>query len=738
MKHSIFYYPVLILFFIIIHFPGFSQVIMSDGITHCGCGFTYLDPGGTGDYDNNLQMTQVLCSNGTERLFVVFEEFSLGVGDFLYVYNGMMPNAANLIGVFFGDNIPDAILSTGNYLTFKFASNHSHPGAGWKANIDCVDCTPKSTVYGSPCSSGTAAEPFCTGDNPYAEVSYPSGYGDNSAQSSQGAVQFFNGLTSVGCLGSFPNPAWYFMKVATDGTLDFYIEQRDGGGNELDVDFACWGPFHAGNQNDFMELLCCGYYELSSASPGAGSNMVDCSYSSAGVEQCVISNARQGEWYLLLLTNYRALPGNISFNLQPSSTAETDCSITSPFTAAPVCENDDLFVVIQNQSPPPNVEYELTAPNGQQFRTSNPTITIPNVSIDYDGLYTLVIYSNGVPGPPSSNVLTVRPRPQIVFDNPAICFGQEVTLSAVDINEDGDETYYVWYIDTMTVYESIVTFTPTSEVQCKIYATSIYGCDAWDSTRISFNIGPDVYINPENVCVGSTLYAYPDGNGFSYLWSNGATTQSITPIVSTTTDFYVTVSDEFGCFDSAQATVHINPIAQFTSDNSLVYLEEGMAPVSFLDQSVNAVEWIWDFGDRYSSDNRALVQHPSHIYTQPSRYRIQLIVRSDFGCADSTYRYVEVEAPYGFYIPNAFTPNGDGVNDEFGIMGQGISQNDFSMQIFDRYGQIVFSTNTPGATWDGKDRNGKVCQMDVYICIVRLKTMQGTDKEYIQKVTLIR
>lgn len=91
-----------------------------------------------------------------------------------------------------------------------------------------------------------------------------------------------------------------------------------------------------------------------------------------------------------------------------------------------------------------------------------------------------------------------------------------------------------------------------------------------------------------------------------------------------------------------------------------------------------------------------------------------------------------------FYIPNAFTPNGDGENDEFGIKGQNIDFSHFSMQIYNRYGQLVFATNVPGDTWNGKDGNGKESPLGIYVCVVKLRTLYGEEKEYIQTITLLR
>lgn len=177
-------------------------------------------------------------------------------------------------------------------------------------------------------------------------------------------------------------------------------------------------------------------------------------------------------------------------------------------------------------------------------------------------------------------------------------------------------------------------------------------------------------------------------------------------------------------------------IARFDADPNPVYLDNGQAPVSFTDLTINSVKWNWHFGDPAGSTS--IVASPNHIYTTAGNYRVKLVVENADGCRDSTYKTITVEAPFFLYVPNAFTPNGDGVNDEFGVKCSGVDPDRFEMAVYSRNGQIVFRTTTPGATWDGKDRNGKVCPFGEYIYIVNAYTSDGIKKEYVGGVTLIR
>ncbi len=185
--------------------------------------------------------------------------------------------------------------------------------------------------------------PFCTDENPYG-ITYKSGTTGFAA---------FPKSNDVGCLGSTPGPIWYYMQIDQPGDLLIYIEQYSRIGHvPIDVDFACWGPFQAESKRDFLKKLKDSYQLEVGKRPnhrpinGDHShdlggypyhNLVDCSYDPAGTEWCFIPNAKSGEWYLLMITNYSQKPGNIHFErVNDKSTATTRCDVTVPLTINPV------------------------------------------------------------------------------------------------------------------------------------------------------------------------------------------------------------------------------------------------------------------------------------------------------------------------------------------------------------------------------------------------------------------
>ena len=151
----------------------------------------------------------------------------------------------------------------------------------------------------------------------------------------------------------------------------------------------------------------------------------------------------------------------------------------------------------------------------------------------------------------------------------------------------------------------------------------------------------------------------------------------------------------------------------------------------FKDGSINASTWFWDFGDGTTSD----LQDPSHNYSDPGYYATSLIVTSSEGCVAEISREIFVENVVSFYVPNAFTPNGDGKNDNFLVTGHAISG--YEMQIYNRWGQEVFHSSGPYDSWNGNDSKGSPVQEGVYTYRLKIYNDPGNTARN-GTVTLVR
>ena len=180
-----------------------------------------------------------------------------------------------------------------------------------------------------------------------------------------------------------------------------------------------------------------------------------------------------------------------------------------------------------------------------------------------------------------------------------------------------------------------------------------------------------------------------DPAGSTYAWNlgDGSTSSETSPIHTYTEPGTYSVSllieTPDGCIDylnvSNLVTVHPYPVAGFSASADTVSLVN--ANVSFENTSSGASWYAWDFGDG------SPVEHGSsaaHNYADTGTYQIQLIVMNPAGCLDTIFGTIRVEQDFAIYIPNAFTPNKDGVND--GFLPLGVGWTDFEMWIMDRWG----------------------------------------------------
>ena len=200
-------------------------------------------------------------------------------------------------------------------------------------------------------------------------------------------------------------------------------------------------------------------------------------------------------------------------------------------------------------------------------------------------------------------------------------------------------------------------------------------------------------------CIGeSANISVP--NGFSnVLWNTGAKTNTIT--VNTTGTYSVTVTDNFGCKGTSAINVNVSNLPNFTrTPNQVVCFEE----IGSLDLEVNSslrnnIVWINDF----STINKLTVANAgSYIFT----------VTNFDGCSKSDTILITERCTPRIFVPNAITPNGDGINDYF--TAKGIAISNFEMYIFNRWGEEIYYTNDIEKGWDGTYM-GNVVHVDVYV-----------------------
>ncbi len=151
-------------------------------------------------------------------------------------------------------------------------------------------------------------------------------------------------------------------------------------------------------------------------------------------------------------------------------------------------------------------------------------------------------------------------------------------------------------------------------------------------------------------------------------------------------------------------TVHPNPLANFTFTPNP---GQENTPTTFTNNSTGAVRYIWRFGD---GDSSTLV-NPVHQFKATGVFNTCLVAINQFGCADTVCQDVSAIILPLLDVPNAFTPNGDGVNDKVFVKGFGIAK--LTFRIYNRQGLLVFQTSDQLTGWDGRYK-GALQPMDAY------------------------
>jgi len=299
---------------------------------------------------------------------------------------------------------------------------------------------------------------------------------------------------------------------------------------------------------------------------------------------------------------------------------------------------------------------------------------------------------------------------------------------------------YLWSTEDTT---ATCTVNPTQTKTYSVTVTFDNQCTRTDTVLVMVtNLQLPEIMGDDTICLGqsSTLVAtHPTSNIFR--WSTGQTTPSITVSPQVTTLYTVSATMEGECVVTDTFSVYVQPLPRpmFLASPTEIYVENGIGTVNCTNLTQGDYNLVWDFGDVLSNTNIVTnVDDPFHDYVRAGYYTITLTATDTLGCADSVKSRVSVTVPYFFYVPNAFTPDGDGINETFAPKGAGVDPDNYSMQIFDRTGMLIYSTRNPFDYWDGRNKYGQMCPEGVYIYIIRLLDLNGDDKEYTGSVTLVR
>jgi gliding motility-associated-like protein len=368
---------------------------------------------------------------------------------------------------------------------------------------------------------------------------------------------------------------------------------------------------------------------------------------------------------------------------------------------------------------------------------SNATTTDIPVNPNTSTTYTLVsLNDNNCPGTLAGTVdilVNALPVPSITGDL-EICDGDSSLLSATP--------GFVGYI-----WSNGVTDPDAMALTAGNYAVTVTdqnGCEGTTSVNFVVNQTPVAsftHVASSDCETPRTIFTntstYPPLSTFTWDFGDSTSSNQTNPIhiyedqgTYTATLYIMTTA---GCADTVSDDVEVifYPLAEadFKFDPEFVNVFNGK--VQFTDLSLNAVSWAWNFGD----GTGIVQQNPSHYFNEVGDFAVTLTVLNINGCPDSKTRMVMVNP---FYIPNAFTPNEDGVNDFFFNAGYDLDVTSFEMTIFNRWGQRVYVTDSWLKFWNGKDVDGNPAPEGVYAYAIKVITRGGKEHIFHGTTTLVR
>lgn len=385
-----------------------------------------------------------------------------------------------------------------------------------------------------------------------------------------------------------------------------------------------------------------------------------------------------------------------------------------------------------------NLSGQVTIPAGQDtaYITLNPVadgliegqetivLTVTNTVCNNSSVTSVTIYFNDVVP------ITVNAG----ADQSTACTGGgNITLTATPANGVPGYTYSWAPTGDLTQNISVL---PANTTIYTVTVTDLCGNQATDDVEVA--VEPPALLtmtasNDTTICQNSSATVVANvqgGNGtVSVLWNTGeqSNTIQVSPMVSSV--YTVTVTD--ACNQSVTDAVSVTVVPV---DANFDYLFVSNNSVTFSNNSVGYENGIWwDFGDGTTSTDF----EPTHTYASSGAFIVTLAVLNAAGCPDTIQYSLVVKPDFYFYIPNSFTPNSDGVNESYNGKGQGFEE--YSMSIYNRWGQRIFTTNSLANGWDGKDANGNLVPIDTYVYVVGLRITAAEDEIlYRGKVALVR
>lgn len=424
-------------------------------------------------------------------------------------------------------------------------------------------------------------------------------------------------------------------------------------------------------------------------------------------------------------------------NVYNGQTVQVSPTVTTTYTLTvnDGCEAQDQVTVTVHPLPHvtatsseaaicPDDSFTLTAGGAATYNWTSvpfdPSMISPDNGItDASPLQTTVYTVSGTDAFGCTNTavvgVTVKERMFADFSvsKPAVCEGDELIVT-YDGNGQSYATYE-WQFDGGHASASgqgpiPVSWTGAGEKTISLKVTQL-GCESEVITRtVEVNAMPVAEFTTDNISGCSpldVLFTSTSTNtvsGATYSWDLGYGPSASGQSAGKTFDrdgrfdISLTVTNPGGCVNTKVMTglIEVWPLPVAGFDNNPPFASMKNPVISFSSTSTgDGLSYLWDMGD-------GTILHEAgftHTYADTGYYHTVLTVENSYGCLDTFERTIYISPLYQLKIPTAFTPNGDGLNDEFRITGNGVRE--FRINIYDRWGKLVFTSSNIGQSWNG-------------------------------------
>ena len=529
-------------------------------------------------------------------------------------------------------------------------------------------------------SDGSAQVSVNNGSSPYSYTWSPTGLNTASVSSLSSGIYTVNVLSSNGCTGTET------VTIAQGTLLNL---------TTITQSVSCFGATDGSAQ----------------VTVNSGSSPYSYTWSPTGLNTASVSSLPSGIYTVNVLSSNGCV-GSQSISIAPG--LPINISVVSQSVSCFGLSDASAQASVLGGTGPYTYSW---MPNG---------LSTPNVSGLSSGSYTVKSLSpNGCMGTKTFSINQPLPINVSTASQSVSCTGPANGTAQVFVNGGIAPYSYTW--SPIANNSSLITGLQVGTYSCVINDKN--QCSTIATVVLNSAPLPIIGVNSAMVCLGqsTTLTAY---GALSYTWMpanfKGATFHD-SPL--STTIYTVTGTDLYGCVNSNTASIVVNPSPfAFAGNDTTVNIDE---PITLSGTGSAVYGWISMNNTIPLSCNYCAVitENPQ----QNTCYVLDAI--NSFNCRNSDTVCVTITQDWSIYIPNAFSPNNNDINDVFIPVGYGISE--IELLIFDRWGELIFMSDDHIKGWNGTYKN-ILCKSDVYVYQVNIKTMSHHQEQRVGSVTLLK